>query len=97
MPDNLSWEAVPLERERIHQTLAPQGPARPQWRQVSVRLTAPLGIEPVCEGIETVGEHDALADLGVGLMQGYLLAKPGVERLPEVAWVQPTSLSARSA
>lgn len=46
-----------------------------------------LGIEPVCEGIETVGEHDALRDLGVSLMQGYLLAKPAVQALPPVAWV----------
>jgi len=45
-----------------------------------------LGVEPVCEGIETVGEHDALTDLGVYLMQGYLLAKPGVESLPSVTW-----------
>jgi len=38
-----------------------------------------LGIEPVCEGIETVSEHDALEDLGVSLMQGYLLARPALK------------------
>ena len=54
-----------------------------------------LGIEPVCEGIETVGEHDTLEDLGVSLMQGYLLAKPGVESLPAVTWVQPQDRSTR--
>jgi len=45
-----------------------------------------LDIEPICEGIETTGELDALADLGVGLMQGYLLARPGIESLPAVTW-----------
>ncbi|AQR62801.1 diguanylate phosphodiesterase [Brevundimonas sp. LM2] len=56
-----------------------------------------LGIEPVCEGIETVGEHDALRDLGVTLMQGYLLAKPVIAALPPVAWpgtVAPLALTA---
>ena len=47
-----------------------------------------LGVQPVCEGIETVGEHDALRDLGVTLMQGYLLAKPAVASLPQPTWVQ---------
>jgi len=45
-----------------------------------------LGIEPVCEGIETIRERDALEDLGVSLMQGYLLAKPATEALPAVVW-----------
>lgn len=56
-----------------------------------------LGVEPVCEGIETVGEHDALADLGVSLMQGYLLAKPGIESLPAVNWVEPAGSIAQRA
>jgi EAL domain-containing protein (putative c-di-GMP-specific phosphodiesterase class I) len=47
-----------------------------------------LGIEPVCEGIETLGEYDALRDLGVVLMQGYLLARPAVAALPPVSWVR---------
>ena len=45
-----------------------------------------LGIDPVCEGIETVAEHDVLRDLGVRLMQGYLFAKPETEALPAVRW-----------
>lgn len=35
-----------------------------------------LGIVPLAEGVETVGEAKALRDLGVELMQGYLFAKP---------------------
>lgn len=56
-----------------------------------------LNIEPVCEGIETVGEYDALRDLGVSLMQGYLLAKPATAALPSVSWVRPVSEPAQSA
>jgi len=55
-----------------------------------------LNIEPVCEGIETTGEHNTLRDLGVDLMQGYLLAKPAVEALPPISWRQPTATLALS-
>ena len=56
-----------------------------------------LGVEPVCEGIETMGEHDALRDLGVSLMQGYLLAKPTVASLAPVAWPGADEAHALSA
>ncbi len=48
----------------------------------TLNMLTDLGIQAVCEGIETVGEYDALSDLGVSLMQGYLLAKPAFEALP---------------
>jgi EAL domain-containing protein (putative c-di-GMP-specific phosphodiesterase class I) len=38
--------------------------------------TDDLGVRVVCEGVETVGERDALARLGADLLQGYLFAKP---------------------
>jgi EAL domain-containing protein (putative c-di-GMP-specific phosphodiesterase class I) len=44
-----------------------------------------LGIMPLAEGIETVGEARALLDLGVSLQQGYLYARPGFECLPPIA------------
>ena len=56
-----------------------------------------LGIEPVCEGIETVAEHDTLRDMGVSLMQGYLLARPETAALPAVSWVRPAADEARRA
>jgi EAL domain-containing protein (putative c-di-GMP-specific phosphodiesterase class I) len=40
-----------------------------------------LAIMPICEGVETVGELLALKDLGVSLIQGYLLARPSFEEL----------------
>jgi EAL domain-containing protein (putative c-di-GMP-specific phosphodiesterase class I) len=51
-----------------------------------VELFVALGIEVIAEGVETAGERDTLAELGVTLMQGYLFARPGFETLPEVSW-----------
>ena len=47
----------------------------------TLRLLDELGITPVCEGVETVGEFAALQDLGVCLIQGYVLARPAFESL----------------
>jgi EAL domain-containing protein (putative c-di-GMP-specific phosphodiesterase class I) len=40
-----------------------------------------LGIRVVAEGIETAGELSALRDLGITLVQGFLLARPRFEAL----------------
>jgi EAL domain-containing protein (putative c-di-GMP-specific phosphodiesterase class I) len=53
-------------------------------RAVAVMCTD-LGITLLAEGIETVDEHHALCELGVGLQQGYWFAKPAFEALAEVA------------
>lgn len=45
-----------------------------------------IGVTPVCEGVETIGEFEVLRDLGVALMQGYLFSKPGLAALPAPAW-----------
>jgi EAL domain-containing protein (putative c-di-GMP-specific phosphodiesterase class I) len=63
----------------------------------TLNMLTDLGIQAVCEGIETVGEYDALSDLGVSLMQGYLLAKPAFEALPaHVLPGQVQSMAARA-
>ena len=49
-----------------------------------VRLCGDLGIQVIAEGIETVGEYDALRAIGVRYIQGYLLARPGFKSLPEI-------------
>ena len=54
-----------------------------------MRMCGDLGIQVIAEGIETAGERDALLDLGVRWMQGYLLAKPAFRALATVdaaAW-----------
>ncbi len=52
-----------------------------------VRMMAELcgknGISLVAEGVETVEEYEALVQCGVRLMQGYLIARPAFEKLPE--------------
>ena len=53
-----------------------------------------IGVEVLAEGIETLGEHETLLDLGVWLQQGYLLARPGFEHLPEVAWPRAAKVAA---
>jgi EAL domain-containing protein (putative c-di-GMP-specific phosphodiesterase class I) len=55
-----------------------------------------IGVEVLAEGIETEGEHHTLLELGVPLQQGYLLARPGLEVLPEVTW-PGSAASARAA
>lgn len=52
----------------------------------TLTLLTDLGIQPVCEGVETVGEYAVLRDLGVTLMQGYLFARPVVNGLAGVVW-----------
>jgi len=68
-----------IDRDRVKRTIVGH----------TLNMLRDLGVEPVCEGIETVAEHDVLRDLGVDLMQGYLLAKPRTAALPAVDWVRP--------
>lgn len=46
--------------------------------------TNELGITVVAEGVETAGELKTLRGMGIRLIQGFLLARPAIERLPEV-------------
>ncbi|MHA6195362.1 EAL domain-containing protein [Pseudomonas wadenswilerensis] len=43
-----------------------------------------LGITLIAEGIETEAECEALTELGIELMQGYLFARPQINALPLV-------------
>ncbi|MCH7345772.1 EAL domain-containing protein [Pelomonas sp. CA6] len=51
-----------------------------------VRLCADLRTLVIAEGVETAGERDALADLGITLMQGFFFARPQFRGLAEVEW-----------
>ncbi len=53
----------------------------------TLRMLEELSIVPLCEGVETEDELLVLRDLGVSLVQGYVLAKPKLEGLAEVAAV----------
>jgi EAL domain-containing protein (putative c-di-GMP-specific phosphodiesterase class I) len=52
----------------------------------TVKMCRTLGIEVIAEGVETLGELQALQSLGIDLFQGYLLARPGFESLPEITY-----------
>ncbi|MDF0487230.1 EAL domain-containing protein [Sphingomonas sp. H39-1-10] len=51
-----------------------------------VKMCAALGITVIAEGIETAGELAALRAMNVRYVQGYLLARPGFETLPPIAF-----------
>jgi len=56
-----------------------------------VDACAVFGCRVVGEGVETEAEFVALASLGIGLMQGYVFARPGFACLPEI--VRPVALT----
>ena len=51
-----------------------------------LRILEDLSIMPVCEGIETEAECRTLLDMGVELMQGYLIARPSFAALTPPIW-----------
>lgn len=51
-----------------------------------VDICKKLGIDMVAEGVETRQELDALVSVGARYFQGYLFARPGFERLPDVVF-----------
>ncbi|MBB4066631.1 EAL domain-containing protein [Gellertiella hungarica] len=51
----------------------------------TLRMLEELGIVPLCEGVETVSELQVLQELGVSLIQGYVLARPVFEGLGKPA------------
>ncbi len=60
----------------------------------TLHMLEALGITPLCEGVETMDELRALQDLGVRLIQGYLLAKPAFESLATPILPKPQMLQA---
>ncbi|MCM2441487.1 EAL domain-containing protein [Agrobacterium vitis] len=49
----------------------------------TLAMLGEFGILPLCEGVETKQELDVLKDMGVHLMQGYVLARPAFERFEQ--------------
>ncbi|WP_083531231.1 EAL domain-containing protein [Pararhizobium antarcticum] len=61
----------------------------------TLRMLDELSIVPLCEGVETAEELKVLRDLGVSLIQGYVLAKPSFEAL--AVPVAPETILAKAA
>jgi len=53
----------------------------------TLALLSDLGVKAVCEGVETRAELTTLRDLGVRLIQGYVLARPAFEGLVDMTAV----------
>ena len=62
-----------------------QQPTKQSVVRSMVKLCQELGLQVICEGIETTAERDTIAALGCDLMQGYLFAKPG-RTFPPPQW-----------
>jgi EAL domain-containing protein (putative c-di-GMP-specific phosphodiesterase class I) len=62
-----------------------------------LRLLEDLGIQMLCEGVETPDELATLTELGVRHVQGYLLARPGLAGLPRVNLDTLTAVPAAAA
>jgi len=54
----------------------------------TLNMLKDLDIRVICEGIETQGEFEVLRDMGVELMQGYLLGRPTVAAITPPIWPQ---------
>ena len=82
LPLLLAWrpDGVKIAREVIT-GLDRDAARREQVRLTLVQLRA-FGLLPVVEGVETLGEMQALRVMGVRAMQGYLFAHPAVGVLP---------------
>ena len=61
-----------------------------------VSFAGSTGAALVAEGVETQGEYDVVTGLGVGLVQGYLLARPG-EQPADGCYPLPSPDSRRTA
>ena len=79
---NFQTQIIKFDMELIRNI--DQDKARQAIIKNCLNLFSDLNITPLAEGIETKQELQWLLDNGVELVQGYLLAKPGFECLPDV-------------
>lgn len=80
-PDKLK-----IDRKLI-QGIHTDGPRQAIVRAI-LQACAAMGITPVAEGVEEVEEWCWLQAAGVERFQGYLFARPALNRVPEIHWPQ---------
>lgn len=51
-----------------------------------IRIAEKMGIIVIAEGIETIEEYRILREMGIRYIQGFLIARPGFRKLPEITW-----------
>jgi EAL domain-containing protein (putative c-di-GMP-specific phosphodiesterase class I) len=63
-------------------------PVRRSMARALVHFAADVGSKVVAEGVEAPRELNTLGELGVRLIQGFLIARPGdVGAIPESPWL----------
>ncbi len=62
-----------IDRDRVKQQIV----------KSMLNMLTEMNIQTICEGVETEGELHALQDMGVRLIQGYVIARPTFESLVE--------------
>jgi EAL domain-containing protein (putative c-di-GMP-specific phosphodiesterase class I) len=67
-------------------------PSRRSAVRAFVALAADLGAKVVAEGVETTADLNAVRDLGIGAVQGFLLARPSTDPSALAQWSQPLRL-----
>jgi diguanylate cyclase (GGDEF)-like protein len=72
--ETLPVDIVKIDRSFIHDV--PESSRRLRYLETVIALATALELDVICEGIERPAQATALADLGVRLGQGYLLAEP---------------------
>lgn len=103
---NLQPDLIKLDMELIRGIAS--SPTRQTIISCVTTMAAQLGVTVLAEGVETVAELTALRAAGIRLFQGYLFAKPAIERLPEVYFSgiedldpkmasQPTTIPSKAA
>lgn len=88
-------DVIKLDRGLI--TGVESDPARRALVTALVLLALELGASVTGEGIETLGQLEALSTLGVDHGQGYLLARPTIDRAQWARWWADRSLAVTSS
>ncbi|RIQ36529.1 diguanylate phosphodiesterase [Bordetella avium] len=70
---------------RIIQDIHTDGPRQAIVLAI-VQVCTAMGITPVAEGVESIDEWCWLQAAGIERFQGYLFAKPALNRIPDVYW-----------
>lgn len=66
-----------------------QDPTRRRLIRSMTEACTDVGVQVVCEGIETAAERDAIVETGCDLLQGYFFARPARELIPVASGMRP--------
>lgn len=91
----LQPEIIKIDRSLINGLAA--DPSRRSAVRAFVSLAADLDATVVAEGVETTADLNTVRDLGIGAVQGYLLARPSTDPSALAKWSRPLRLPSSTA